>query len=178
MNPFVAIYSDGEILVPTLQEVDSLYNDGYGSRVKGDLLLLDPIETLYLVDRNKIIVIDEEKREKYVFRELLLLFGVGISNIWTNFMVYRDLRTRGYVVKRGKKLEDSLLLWDRGEYLKKPPAYLVYIISEGAPRYIYRINNIVENAEEFDQLLQLAVVDRRGEVVYYTVREKELLKPD
>ena len=172
MELFSAVYTDKGIVVPAQNEANSLYQDGYGSLLKERrLLMLQPFEALYLVEKMKIAVIDEGSKEKVVFRNLLWRFSAEDPLIWTRFIVYRDLRTRGFVAKKGPGLGVDFLVYERGSYGKKVPRYLVYIIWEGTQEPVDNLCGVLDVAEKTDKILRLAVVDRRGEIVYYTLSE-------
>ncbi len=172
MELFSAVYTDKGIVVPAQNEANSLYQDGYGSLLKERrLLMLQPFEALYLMEKMKIAVIDEESKEKVVFRNLLWRFSAEDPLIWTRFIVYRDLRTRGFVAKKGPGLGVDFLVYERGSYGKKVPRYLVYTIGEGTQEPVDKLGGVLDVAEKADKILRLAVVDRRGEIVYYTLSE-------
>lgn len=183
-----ALYIDGAILIPDFNEANSLHQDGYGS-FKHRQLSLTPCEALYLLDRNRIEVYDE-RGVKLGFKELLrsLSSRCGLWNrlrvlvrnllgrpststsLWIRYLIYRDLRMKGYVVREEAHL---LLVYERGSYPRAPPSYEVYPIPEGAPQPIRRLMEALKRAEKGGRTLKIAVVDRRGEVVYYTLREMD-----
>lgn len=171
MQPFTAVYTQSGVVVPMRSEADSLFNDGYGSREGSEALALDPCETLYNMDRGKIALVDEEANVKLSFKETLRLFTADDPSIWTRFIVYRDLRTRGFVARETDEAAD-FIVYERGMYRKQPPSYHVKIISEGRPEKLDSILDDLKKVEERGRELKLAVVDRRGEIVYYELSEK------
>lgn len=171
MQPFTSVLTQGGVVVPMRSEADSLFNDGYGTREGGDVLTLDPCETLYNMDRRKIALVDEDANVKLSFQEALRLFTADDQSIWTKFIVYRDLRTRGFVAKRADEAAD-FVVYERGMYRKQPPSYRVRILSEGRPEKVEAILEDLRMTEEKGYELKLAVVDRRGEIVYYGLSEK------
>ena len=177
MQPFSTVLSDGSIVVPAQNEANSLYQDGYGVMVpEARLLRLEAFEALHLLERGKISVIDEGSRERLTFQELLNLFSNEEPELWTRYIVYRDLRERGFVVRPDPNSSVSLLAYERGSYGKKPPRYLIYTIWEGMREPITHLMGVLEGAVNDKHILRLAVVDRRGEVVYYTRSEMEFIK--
>mgnify|MGYP005641599757 CR=1 FL=1 len=175
VESFTAVYRRGDVVVPALRESNSLYQSGYGSLLGEEgVLTLNPCETLFLVERGKLSVICEETREVLHFGELLASFIALDRLIWTKYLVYRDLRSKGYVVREGYGLGVDFLLYERGAFGKRPPKYLVYGIWEGEPKKMRELMEVVRFAEEKGKILKLAVIDRRGEVVYYTLQELEL----
>jgi tRNA-intron endonuclease len=170
MQPFTAIYSDNKTIVPLQNEADSLYQDGYGE--KGRPLVLMPYEALYNVERGKIKVINEETNSPISFRELIYLYSLKDEATWIKFIVYKDLRTRGFRTRKASSKQAFFEIYNRGEYHKDSPSYLVYVISEGTPEKISDILNRIR-LKKTNTEMKLAVVDRRGEIVYYSVCEKE-----
>ncbi len=182
------MYIDGAVFVPDFDEANSLHQDGYGC-FEQRRLRLTPCEALYLLDRNRIEVYDE-RGVKLSFKELLRRLSPkgGLRNrlgglvrnllggsptplsLWIRYLIYRDLRMKGYVVREEPH---SLLVYERGSYPRAPPSYEVYPLPEGAPQPIRRLLEALERAEEGGRTLKIAVVDRRGEVVYYTLREMD-----
>ena len=174
MEIISTVYTEDGIAVPARNEADSLYQDGYGSLLgDGRLLKLRPCEVLYLVERRRIAVIDEGSRRKLVFQELLWRFTSDDLHIWTRYLVYRDLRSRGFVVRDGAGPDVEFLVYQRGSYGRRPPRYLVHAVWEGEPESIGRLREVLEAAEADGLTLRLAVIDRRGEIVYYTLSEIE-----
>jgi tRNA-intron endonuclease len=171
MQPFTAVLTQGGVAVPMRSEADSLFNDGYGTREGENVLILDPVETLYNMDRGKVALVDEEANEKLSFKEAIRLFTLDDPSIWTRFIVYRDLRTRGFVARKAEEAED-FVVYERGMYRKQPPSYHIRIISEGRPKKVEAILDDLKRTEEKGLELKLAVVDRRGDIVYYGLSEK------
>lgn len=178
METISAVLSEGRVVVPALNESNSLYQDGYGSLLEGRLLTLKPFEALYLVERARVAVIDEGSRQKMTFQELLAKFSSDDPQSWARYLVYRDLRSRGFVVRQGPGLGVDFLVYERGSYGKKPPAYMVYAISEGASDTIERLCGVLGEAMSESRVLRIAVVDRRGEVVYYTLSEMDFTEAE
>jgi len=179
METISAVYTGGRVAVPAQNEANSLYQDGYGSLLSdARLLTLKPCETLHLVERMRIAVVDEENRRRLVFQELLWRFSSDDPLIWTRYLIYRDLRSRGFVVRDGPGLGVDFLVYERGSYGKRPPRYLVYAVWEGAPESLRHLCQALEAAEAAGWILRLAAVDRRGEVVYYTLSEMDFVEQE
>jgi tRNA-intron endonuclease len=94
--------------------------------------------------------------------------------LWAKYIIYRDIRVRGFVVKSNN--DESFLVYERGTYLKKPPSYEIYNVYEGATESIGHLEKILHKTKESNRSLKLAVIDRRGEVVYYSFEKLSLGK--
>ena len=175
MESFTAVYRKDSVVVPALRESNSLYQNGYGSLLGEEgVLTLTPPETLFLVERGKLSVISQETRELLSFNELITRFTALDRLIWTRYLVYRDLRSKGFVVREGYGLGVDFLVYERGTFGKKPPRYLVFGIWEGEPKKMGKLIDILKFTLEKGKILKMAVIDRRGEVVYYTLQELAL----
>jgi tRNA-intron endonuclease len=173
MQPFNAVLSSGRVIIPIQSEADSLNGDGYGKWNKTRLLVLDAFETLYNVERGKLTVIDEENGRTLGFRDLLNLFSSSDPKTLTRFIVYKDLRTRGFVTQRVEADEFDFQVYDRGTFRQSDPSMNVFIISEGSSEQVEDFISKVREAQSRGVELKLAVVDRRGEIVYYSLSEKK-----
>ena len=172
MQPITAVLSQGEIIVPAQNDADSLYQDGYGFRKHGEHCL-HPVETLYNVGREKIAVIDEVSNKQLKFTDLLGILSKNTPTLWTRFIVFNDLRTRGFIIKID---EDKFKVYERGADRKKKPNYLIHIFSEGKPQKLSQFLAELKQTETYGYEMKVAVVDRRGELVYYSVKETALKK--
>jgi tRNA-intron endonuclease len=137
---------------------------GYG-RPDKEGLRLAPQEALYLVHRQKIEV------EGYSFDTLLAEFA-DEKNFLRTFLVYRDLRERGYVVQTGPH---DYRVFRRGE---KPGTgeslYSVRVLSERDPvRFATLIEEVVA-AKNMRKQYILAVVDDEDELTYYEIKFQKL----
>ena len=172
METISAVYTATGIVVPARNEADCLYQEGYGSLMRESrVLFLHPFEGLYLVEHQKVSIIEEQTRYRLVFRELLHKFSEEDPDIWTRYIVYRDLKARGFVVKGGKGPGLEFLVYERGSHGKKVPRYIVYTVWEGSKVSVRHLGKVLDEATKSCKILRLAVVDRRGELIYYTLSE-------
>ncbi|MDP2899788.1 MAG: hypothetical protein Q8O47_02320 [Candidatus Bathyarchaeota archaeon] len=167
MQTLSAVYSEGRIVVPAQNEADSLYQDGYGTRTAPRTLTLEPCEALYLVEKDRLTVITEKDRRPTSFQQLLDNELERDVTLWIRYIVYRDIRGRGFVTKSSKDTSVSFVVYDRGSYLRKQPSYEVYTVYEGMPETIGHLEDLLRKVGESERSLKLAVVDRRGEIIYY-----------
>jgi len=84
-------------------------------------------------------------------------------------LIFRDLRSRGYVVKDGIGLGIDFRVYERGQYHTKAAKYVVFAVSEGSPIPASRLGEILKLVHGMKRELIVAVMDRRGEIVYYAL---------
>ena len=108
------------------------------------------------------------------FNTLLSEFA-GQSNFLRSFLVYRDLRERGYVVQNGPH---DFRVFKRGE---KPGSgeslYLVRVLSERDPIWFEKFIEEVVASRNMRKQYVLAVVDDEEELTYYEIKLQKLAEP-
>lgn len=163
-----AILSEKEIIVSTPSDVDVLSSRGYGV-VENGKLKLSSYEALFLLGKGLVEVRLEKSKKELGFQEVLQCFEALDKNVWVKYLIYRDLRSRGYVVRDGFGFGVDFRLYKRGEYGKDIAEYIVYGIQEGKPVSMQELARVLKFAQSAKKKLVLAVLNRRGEVVYYSL---------
>lgn len=147
--------------------IDSLSQRGFGTS-EDDIFRLAFYEGLYLLDKQLLSVRDENDKE-VDFQHLLRCYEAIDENAWVNYLVYRDLRSRGYVVREGFGGGIDFRIYERGAYGKDTAQYLILSVQEGKPLPIHDLVNAMQQCQSNKKELVLAVMNRRGEVVHYSV---------
>jgi tRNA-intron endonuclease, archaea type len=143
---------------------DQLQNKGFGEKEDAEYVL-KPYEALYLIYTKKLIIKDRDNTVD--FDELVRTILKRDKNILTRFIVYRDLRSRGYIPKEGFGFGVDFRVYERGEYEKKPAKYVVFGISEGTKIKADKLAETIEQITRMGKDAVVAVIERRGEVIYY-----------
>jgi tRNA-intron endonuclease, archaea type len=143
---------------------DQLRNKGFGE-VFNEEYLLSNLETLYLLSNGKLKL--RGKKKEYDFSSFLKLLLKKDRKILTKYLIYRDLRSKGYVVKEGFGFGTDFRIYERGEYGKKPSKYVSIGISEGLNIKSKDFADTIEQIENMGKDTIIAVIERRGEVIYY-----------
>ncbi len=164
------ILEEGAVLIQSLEDAEPLLQGGYGTRRdEGEGSVLAPWEALYLLVENRLKVFDVATGEDLDFQFLLNKFRGVDPEIWTRYLIYRDLRKRGYVVRDGMGLGIDFRLYARGTYGEKAAKYIVYAVCEGTPIPVQKLQEALHVALNVKKRLIVAVMDRRGEIVYYSL---------
>ena len=139
---------------------------GYGEMEDGKLTLKF-FESLYLLYAQKLIL---KKGKKIIdFDSLMSACQKQDSETLTKFLIYRDLRNRGYVVKDGFGFGSDFRVYERGHFGEKGAKFLVFGLNEGQQE---KMGNLQKKIEEITQMGKepiIAVIERRGEVIYYKI---------
>ena len=160
------------VKVSEKEGIDALSSRGYGV-AKDDDFLLTFYDGLYLLDKGN-MEIEDGKSETVNFQGLLQHYGVVDENAWAKYLTYRDLRSRGYVVRRGFGLGIDFRVYERGGYGEETAKLLVLSMQEGKPKSLEDLTRVLRQCQSLKKELVLAVMNRRGEIVYYSVSQLTL----
>lgn len=73
------------------------------------------------------------------------------------------------MAREGFGLGVDFRLYERGKYGKEAARYIVFGILEGKPLTVEELARVLSYVQNVKKKLILAVVNRRGEVVYYSL---------
>ena len=191
----------GIVLDPAMIEI--LHEKSYFGNVDDStgLLFLFPEEILIFSERNRLLpvkdmsiedasaLLDEIKARwelggieafagdaRFLTSDALFKhFQEHVPDFWEKYVVYRDLKTRGYVVRRGIKDVSHFRVYKKGAKKGNEPAKFIYFgIFEGKPLPLLKLHEISDYAMNNRQDLILAVVDRQMDITYYNVKKQEI----
>ncbi|MEE9236805.1 MAG: tRNA-intron lyase [Thermoplasmata archaeon] len=159
---------DGKVLVDDPARGSQLYSRGYfGNPLSGGGVELDLVEATYLMEMGKLDVLKGGRRLRM---EDLLRAGHTLNpNFEIRYLVYRDLRQRGYVVKPGIPPLD-FRVFPRGTGPDKGPTkYWVLAISERSVFDIQELESYIADVANVRKQLIVAVVDEESDITFYRV---------
>src|SRR4030043_320965 len=120
------------VIVEDQSEASTIHNKGYyGVPQPGGSLKLDLMEAIYLVESARLAVAAEG--QKRPAGDLIRLAHKNSEGFEIRYLVYRELRQRGYVVKLGQPPLDFRVFPRGGSPNKTPSKWWVAAISEGRP---------------------------------------------
>jgi len=170
-----ALLRERDTVVTAPEDVEELASRGYGTSEDKNLVLT-LCEALFLVSKGIIEVEAQirKARKKIAFQQLLSQYQTLDDNAWAKYLIYRDLRSRGYVAREGFGLGIDFRVYERGEYGMATAKYLVLGIQEGQPVSMDELTRTLRYVHSLKKSLVLAVLNRRGEVVYYSLSKLTL----
>lgn len=158
------------IRVANKESAHRLSQDGYGDGYRGRYCLM-PFEALYLMSIDRLRV--RAGRRQLGFEELLETCQRNNPDTLSQYLVYRDLRFRGYVAKDGFGFGTDLRVYNRGDYGQKGAKLLVFGISEGKQISAFKFYKQVDAMTRMGKEPVVAVIERRGEIIYYKINKTE-----
>jgi len=167
--------SDGglRIVVVETKYQDQLRNKGFGENEKSDYVLRS-YEALYLLYTKRLIL--KDKKNSYDFNALIKKILKYDNDTLTRFLIYRDIRSRGYVAKDGFGFGIDFRLYDRGEFEKNPAKYVLFGINEGVNKKVKDFLLTIEQVEKMGKASVIAVIESRGEIIYYKVSKVRVME--
>lgn len=164
------VRADGTVRFGEPSEAGQVYGKGFfGTPSSDGGLTLDRYEAVYLSEMGRVDVRGTGGRKvawPAVFRRAVRA-DPGFA---VRYLVYRDLRQRGYVVRASPPPIAFTVLPRGGTLHKTPSRYWVEAISERVPFDLARLFDLAERAQTAKKLLLLGLVDEESDLTYYRVR--------
>ena len=152
---------------------NNLEQKGYGEIIKKNFFL-KPFESLYLlyVDKLKLTRGSQQINFDSMMQECIKFD----NDILTKFLIYRDLRTKGYIAKDGFGFGSDFRVYERGQFGEKAAKYVVFGLSEGKREKMGLLQKQIEQITKMGKEPVIAVIERRGEVIYYKISRIKFLE--
>ena len=172
---------EDKVIIWSPDAVELYDSKGYGKPMPEEnpqRLELDLVEAVYLVEKGKLkVYVKHDEKKNYLNLDDLMRIGQDrILNFHTQFIVYKDLRDRGFLVKTGFKFGTHFRVYDRGVKLKRGPKaphehtkWVVHAVSENAAFSLPEMSRAVRLAHNIRAKMLWAVVDKENDVTYYEI---------
>ena len=143
-----------------------------------EFLIIDAVEVLLLCERNRILLWEDNDKNKnlYDFEGLLIYFTQFDERLWQKYIIYMDLRKRGYIVRTGYGGGIDFRVYKRGADFEKDSAkFLIFPVFEGNPIELRDLDKMSRVAMSSRKDLIVATVDRLSKPIYYSVKKFQIL---
>jgi tRNA-intron endonuclease len=163
------------------EEARTLESKGFGIR-EGKEFFLKDYEVLYLMYSDRLALTKKIDRNGKAVGSVKFTDYVSFSvdrdeQAWSRFLIFRDLRSRGYVVREGFGFPIDFRVYERGDYGNKAAKYIVFGLNEGKTMSLAELKKHVDQMSTMGKEAVIAVIERRGEVIYYKVGKWRPIKP-
>jgi len=158
-----------------LEKEDPVANELYSQNRFGMILddgklQLSLLEALFLLEKNKIRILDSRKKE-INFEKFLKKAKKLEPNFWIRYVVFKDMRNRGYIIKTALKFGADFRVYDRGIKPGEDHAkWVVYPAHEGSTLTWYDFAAKNRVAHSTKKRLLMGVVDDENDVTYYEIK--------
>ncbi len=145
----------------------------YGKEVAARLEL-SFVESIFLVGTGRLIL--KKGKSQYSAEQLIAYANEKDQRIREKYVVYRDLRSRGLVVKTGFKFGCDFRVYQRGVGVKRGPKtasehtkWIVFAVPEDYNCSFQELSRAVRLAHSIRARMLWAVMDNETDVTYYEV---------
>ncbi len=158
--------TDENQCIATGNHAIKLYNLGrYGTPMKGGMLNLTSFETLHLLELGKICM-DPPMN----IADIASLFARLDPDFMSYYLIYKDLRFRGYIVGINHGLPRFFRLYGRGQKKENLRAlHYVHPLREGQNIPIKDLQVLMDKSNRAKKSLVIGLVDSSGDVSYMRV---------
>ena len=144
----------------------ALHEKSKFGKIESDFLHLSLIEACYLQEKGRLDIYEDDVKCSVGYL-IDLLKG---QELYGKYVVYRDLKDRGYVIKTGFKYGTEFRLYNRGGGPGQAHSdYLVKIIFENYDINALDFASYVRVSHGVNKKLLLAIVDEDFDITYYNI---------
>jgi len=181
---YEGIIEDENVIISNKEGIEEFYNNSYigtlNKKSEGnEILVLSPVEVLLLSERNRILLYMDNNKEdtnRYDFEGILTYLTQFDDRLWQKYIIYMDLRKRGYIVRAGYGEGIDFRVYKRGADFEKDSAkFLIYPVFEGYPIELKDLDKMSRVAMSSRKDLVVATVDRLSKPIYYSVNKFEIM---
>ncbi len=162
---------EDERIVSSSKEAHDLYAQSRFGESVGDKIQYALVEGLYLLEKGKVEV--HENGNKINFDDFVKKARSIEHHFWVRYCAYKDLRSRGYIVKTALKFGADFRVYDRG--IKPGEDHAKWVVfpvheSETLTWFEFAAKNRVAHSTR--KRLLLAIIDAESATTYYEVSWK------
>ncbi len=162
-------FEDVFISAEDAPQVRAAHDKGRFGEPNGKRFRYSFVEALYLIEKNLMEIVDSRKKVLDFDRFLRKAKKIE-PKFWVRYYAYKDMRTRGYIVKTALKFGADFRVYDRGV---KPGAdhakWVMYAVHEGENFSWHEFSAKNRVAHSTKKNLLIGIVDDEGEVTYYEI---------
>lgn len=166
----LAIFSGERVIADDIPLARSLYDKSRFGEPKKKKFFYSFVEALYLLENDKIEVTDGKNRA-ISFDSFVNKAKKIEPNLWIRYCVFREMRSRGYIVKTALKFGADFRVYDRGIKPGEDHAkWILYPVHEGGvfSWYDFAAKNRVAHSTRKNLLL--GIVDNEDDVTFYEIK--------
>ncbi|MEK6969570.1 MAG: tRNA-intron lyase [Nanoarchaeota archaeon] len=169
-KPVLGILAGERVITESSDDAREFYNQSrFGTLTDNGKVELSLLEALYLIEKGRLIVKSEQGRvisfESYVKKSRSVE-----PNFWIRYIVFKDMRNRGYIIKTALKFGADFRVYDRGVKPGEDHAkWIVFPVHETSVYTWHEFSAKNRVAHSTKKRLLLAIVDDENDVTYYTV---------
>ncbi|MFA5857394.1 MAG: tRNA-intron lyase [Candidatus Pacearchaeota archaeon] len=130
---------------------------------KDGKIIYSPFEAYYLIDKNKAILIKNNK--ELSFEESLNILIKSVKDFLTKYAVFKKLKERGYLVKTGSKFGSEFRVYENN--LNKHAKWILYIVKKTEKISTEELISKTRISHSTAKKLLIAIVDSEDNILFY-----------
>jgi tRNA-intron endonuclease len=151
------------------KEAISLYEKSRFGEKKQEKIVYSIFEALYLLERGKIEI--KSARSILDFDKLMKKARKSDKNLLIKYLVFKDMRSRGYIVKTALKFGADFRVYEKGVKPGQDHArWILYPVSERKEFTWHEFSAKNRVAHSTKKNLLIGIVDEEQDITYYEVR--------
>lgn len=167
MTKFKAIFT-GDNVTSNKKDAFSLFEKSRFGEAKEGKIIYSIVEALYLLEKGKIDLYKDNK--KLSFDKFFVLARKKDSKISIKYIVFKDMRNKGYVVKTALKFGAEFRVYEKGIHPGQDHAkWILYPVKESEKITMHEFSAKSRVAHSTKKNLLIAIVDEENDVTYYEV---------
>jgi len=169
-KPVLGILTGERVVTESSDDAREFYNQSrFGTLNESGKVELSLLEALYLLERERLII-KSESGKQLTFEAYVKKARKVEPNFWIRYVVFRDMRNRGYIIKTALKFGADFRVYDRGVKPGEDHAkWIVFPVHEASVFTWHEFSAKNRVAHSTKKRLLLAIVDDENDVTYYQV---------
>ena len=149
-------------------EAKEIYSKSRFGEVKEGKIQYSLVEALYLIEKKKLAIKEDKKiikKDDFIKRATKLE-----KDFWVKYVVFRDMRDRGYILKTALKFGADYRVYARGVKPGDDHAkWILFPVAESKSFTWYTFSAMNRVAHSTRKNLLVGIVDSENDVTYYSV---------
>lgn len=158
------IHMIGDRIFSNSQRAISLQTLKKFGEIDSGKVIFSPFEALFLVETNKAEL--ARNNEVLSYEKLLKIFSK--KDFFTKYLIFKELKNKGYIVKTGLKFGAEFRVYDKKNY-NKHAKWLVYPLFQKEKINLDEFISKNRIAHSTGKKLLLGIVDPEEKVLFYEV---------
>jgi tRNA-intron endonuclease, archaea type len=166
-----ALMADERIVTENSEEAKRLNSiSGFGALLHDGRVQLSAYEAYYLLEKQRLMIKDGRSNVLDLMK-LQTKAKKMETQFWTKYVVFRDFRDRGYIIKTALKFGADFRVYDRGVKPGDDHAkWIVYPVKEGQSLTWHEFASKNRVAHSTKKRLLIGIVDSEDDITYYEIR--------
>ena len=150
-------------------EAKEIYSKSRFGEVKEGKIQYSLVEALYLIEKKKLAIKEDKKiikKDDFIKRATKLE-----KDFWVKYVVFRDMRDRGYILKTALKFGADYRVYARGVKPGDDHAkWILFPVAESKSFTWYTFSAMNRVAHSTRKNLLVGIVDSENDVTYYEIK--------